>query len=172
MSNSTSDEPKATWEELDAEYDDREQEHGQPQQQVEIRTKRRPIPRKGHTKSRRGCFNCKRRKIKCQEERPECGHCKKSGLKCEYPMRHQWAHERSNEMSDQALEQVVQRPAQLVVQISDNHGTFSLSDMKLFHHFLIAAYPHLPLGFEKAWTTEFPSVAHQVSPPLLLTSKH
>jgi hypothetical protein len=68
------------------------------------------LERRGHTKSRRGCFNCKRRRIKvwrpaervkrdvgaditgclfpspqCQETRPACGHCTKQGLKCEYP---------------------------------------------------------------------------------------
>lgn len=46
---------------------------------------RKPIPRKGHTKSRRGCFNCKRRRIKCNERHPECNHCLKAGLSCEYP---------------------------------------------------------------------------------------
>lgn len=46
---------------------------------------RRPIPRKGHTKSRRGCFNCKRRRIKCNEKHPECNHCVKAGLQCDYP---------------------------------------------------------------------------------------
>ncbi|KID83901.1 C6 transcription factor [Metarhizium guizhouense ARSEF 977] len=46
--------------------------------------KQRP-ERRGHTKSRRGCYNCKRRRIKCQETRPACGHCVKTGLKCEYP---------------------------------------------------------------------------------------
>ncbi|EAQ83958.1 hypothetical protein CHGG_10362 [Chaetomium globosum CBS 148.51] len=43
------------------------------------------LERRGHTKSRRGCFNCKRRRIKCQETKPACGHCVKQGLKCEYP---------------------------------------------------------------------------------------
>jgi hypothetical protein len=47
---------------------------------------RKPIPRKGHTKSRRGCFNCKRRRIKCNEQRPGCNHCIKAGLHCEYPV--------------------------------------------------------------------------------------
>lgn len=46
---------------------------------------RKPIPRKGHTKSRRGCFNCKRRRIKCNERHPECNHCIKAGLQCDYP---------------------------------------------------------------------------------------
>lgn len=43
------------------------------------------MERRGHTKSRRGCYNCKRRRIKCQESKPACGHCVKGGLKCEYP---------------------------------------------------------------------------------------
>jgi len=43
------------------------------------------MERRGHTKSRRGCYNCKRRRIKCQEAKPACGHCVKGGLKCEYP---------------------------------------------------------------------------------------
>ncbi len=46
---------------------------------------RKPIPRKGHTKSRRGCFNCKRRRIKCNEKHPDCNHCVKAGLECQYP---------------------------------------------------------------------------------------
>lgn len=46
---------------------------------------RKPIPRKGHTKSRRGCYNCKRRRIKCNERHPQCNHCIKAGLRCEYP---------------------------------------------------------------------------------------
>jgi hypothetical protein len=31
---------------------------------------KKPIPRKGHTKSRRGCLHCKRRRIKCNELHP------------------------------------------------------------------------------------------------------
>jgi hypothetical protein len=46
---------------------------------------RKSIPRKGHTKSRRGCYNCKRRRIKCNERHPECNHCIKAGLQCGYP---------------------------------------------------------------------------------------
>lgn len=45
---------------------------------------RKPIPRKGHTKPRRGCFTCKRRRIKCNAGVPECSHCIKAGLQCKY----------------------------------------------------------------------------------------
>ncbi|RWA04728.1 hypothetical protein EKO27_g10380 [Xylaria grammica] len=51
------------------------------------------LERRGHTKSRRGCYNCKRRRIKCQETRPSCGHCVKTGLKCEYPLVPQITHQ-------------------------------------------------------------------------------
>jgi hypothetical protein len=56
------------------------------QNEVGSWVRRKPIPRKGHTKSRRGCFNCKRRRIKCNEKHPDCNHCIKAGLQCEYPL--------------------------------------------------------------------------------------
>ncbi|TAQ87198.1 hypothetical protein B7494_g4478 [Chlorociboria aeruginascens] len=40
--------------------------------------------RQYHTKSRHGCANCKRRKIRCGEERPQCRHCSKLGWKCPF----------------------------------------------------------------------------------------
>jgi hypothetical protein len=38
-----------------------------------------------------------------------------------------------------------------------------MADMRLFHHFLITAYPHLPVGADKIWVTVIPSFAHNVS---------
>jgi hypothetical protein len=40
-----------------------------------------------------------------------------------------------------------------------------MADMRLFHHFLITAYPHLPVGADKIWITVIPSFAHNVSLP-------
>ncbi|KAF2491020.1 hypothetical protein BU16DRAFT_141498 [Lophium mytilinum] len=111
---------------------------------------RRPIPRKGHTKSRRGCFNCKRRRIKCNENYPECNHCNKAGLDCEYP---------ANII--QAAQRLNQPPAPKdAVTLRSTPGNFTMSDMRLFHHFLITAYPHLPVGADKIWITVIPSFAH------------
>ncbi|KAK7217165.1 hypothetical protein V2G26_005168 [Clonostachys chloroleuca] len=39
-------------------------------------------PMRPHTKSRTGCTNCKRRKVKCDEGRPECFNCKRHGVTC------------------------------------------------------------------------------------------
>ena len=41
-----------------------------------------------HRKSRRGCRNCKLRKVKCDERRPTCDKCDKYGILCNYDLRH------------------------------------------------------------------------------------
>ncbi|KAF2273214.1 uncharacterized protein EI97DRAFT_164434 [Westerdykella ornata] len=111
---------------------------------------RKPIPRKGHTKSRRGCFNCKRRRIKCNEKHPECNHCIKAGLQCEYPANIiQSGHRTPTSPSPQEM-----------VHLRSTPGAFTMSDMRLFHHFLITAYPHLPVGADKIWITVIPGFAH------------
>ncbi|KAF2635847.1 hypothetical protein P280DRAFT_460948 [Massarina eburnea CBS 473.64] len=110
---------------------------------------RKPIPRKGHTKSRRGCYNCKRRRIKCSERHPECDHCLKAGLSCEYP---------ANIIQTQPSP--TSPSPQEMVSLRSTPGIFTMNDMKLFHHFLITAYPHLPIGADKIWVTVIPSFAH------------
>ncbi|KAI9158433.1 Sterol uptake control protein 2 [Paramyrothecium foliicola] len=100
-------------------------------------TQRQRLERRGHTKSRRGCYNCKRRRIKCQESRPACGHCVKTGLKCEYP----------------ALPQITHQPHHQI-------PLFSLQDMRFFQHFLTQCIPHHPLKQEDIWTHEIPCIAH------------
>ncbi|KAF4500076.1 Sterol uptake control 2 [Fusarium agapanthi] len=67
--------------------------------------RRRPIPRKGHTKSRRGCFHCE-------------------GL----------------------MTLTSPRPAQPISQ-----AQFSMVDLHFFHHFLLHAYPGLPIQGEEVW---------------------
>jgi hypothetical protein len=112
---------------------------------VVARVRNKPIPRKGHTKSRRGCFNCKRRKIKCQETQPACGNCEKAGIVCEYP------------------KIVQQQPGSSIFrQPQAVNAAFSMTDMRLFHHFIVRAYPHLPVGADAIWTLEVPAFAHEV----------
>lgn len=40
--------------------------------------------RKAHKKSKLGCRNCKMRRVKCDEARPECTHCLDFGVSCNY----------------------------------------------------------------------------------------
>nr|CDP27185.1 Putative protein of unknown function [Podospora anserina S mat+] len=94
------------------------------------------LERRGHTKSRRGCFNCKRRRIKCQETRPSCGHCLKTGLTCEYPSLPTITHQPTNTLP-----------------------LFSLLDLRLYHHFLSTCYPHHPIGSEPLWLHTVPHLS-------------
>jgi hypothetical protein len=106
---------------------------------LELIRKRPPeqlLERRSHTKSRRGCYNCKRRRIKCQETHPACGHCVKTGLKCEFP----------------SMPQITHQPRHLI-------PLFSLEDMRFFQHFVTKCYPHQPLGQEAVWTHEIPCLA-------------
>ncbi|KAM5345676.1 hypothetical protein ACJ41O_011537 [Fusarium nematophilum] len=41
--------------------------------------------RKPHKKSRTGCIECRRRRVKCGEQKPACHACVRRGAQCEYP---------------------------------------------------------------------------------------
>ncbi|PQK18067.1 hypothetical protein BB8028_0010g00560 [Beauveria bassiana] len=41
-------------------------------------------PRRSHTKSRKGCETCKRRRIRCDESFPQCRNCTKHKVRCPY----------------------------------------------------------------------------------------
>jgi hypothetical protein len=41
--------------------------------------------RRAHQKSRKGCLNCKKRRIKCDEGRPTCGQCLERRWHCDFP---------------------------------------------------------------------------------------
>ncbi|KAL5356105.1 hypothetical protein BJX96DRAFT_142319 [Aspergillus floccosus] len=104
-----------------------------------------------HTKSRRGCFNCKARKVKCQETKPSCANCITRDLNCVYPSNSKLksaapsAHDRSILVSTR--------------QLSDR--PFTGDDLRFFHHFLLVARPYLPFGSEDSWTTVVPAYAHE-----------
>ncbi|KAH8904343.1 hypothetical protein BR93DRAFT_930375 [Coniochaeta sp. PMI_546] len=106
------------------------------------RSRRKPIPRKGHTKSRNGCLNCKRRKVKCQETLPECNHCKRIGLKCEYP---------SEKPRPAAAVFWLPSPPAAALHTMPTATTFTMDDMRFFQHFLLKAYPPLPIHGDGIW---------------------
>jgi hypothetical protein len=109
-----------------------------PSAQGDTRVRRKPIPKKGHTKSRRGCLSCKRRKVKCQEDLPECSNCKRLGLRCVYPGFRPAA----------ASAELTPVPA---APLRTAPGTFTMEDLRYFHHFLVTAYPPLPMQGDAVW---------------------
>lgn len=113
--------------------------------------RRRPIPRKGHTKSRKGCLNCKRRRVKCSETTPECDHCMRLGLSCEWP---------AGMLTTTTTSAAPMSP----VMVSPSHTTptdFSMTDFRFFHHFINGAHPTLPFNGKAIWM-EVASMSHDV----------
>lgn len=39
-------------------------------------------------RSKDGCLTCKRRKVRCNEQRPRCSHCERLNLECNWPLTH------------------------------------------------------------------------------------
>ncbi|KAK3988135.1 C6 zinc finger protein [Cladorrhinum sp. PSN332] len=115
-------------------------------------TAKQRLERRGHTKSRRGCFNCKRRRIKCQETKPSCGHCLKTGLECTYPPAPSSYSPPFSSYSSSSSSSLIHQPQQ-------QQPTFTLLDLRLFHHFLSTCYPHHPIGSEPLWTHEVPCLS-------------
>ncbi|VUC37525.1 unnamed protein product, partial [Clonostachys rosea] len=98
----------------------------------EIVANRKIIPRRGHTKSRRGCLTCKRRRVKCPENTPVCHNCERLGLFCQY----------------EGIGHSVVRPS---APLQSTGGQFSIGDFQLFHHFVLYAYPPLPIQGKAVW---------------------
>ncbi|KAE8335878.1 hypothetical protein BDV24DRAFT_168797 [Aspergillus arachidicola] len=47
----------------------------------------RKLARKSHRKSRLGCQNCKRRRVKCDEIKPQCSNCIRHAIDCDFSSR-------------------------------------------------------------------------------------
>lgn len=91
------------------------------------------MPGKGHPKSKKGCINCKARRVKCSEEHPNCRACRRLGLECRYP--------------------VPQPPAPSApsTALRTTPAALTLEDLRFFHHFLIESHPSLPFGEDRVW---------------------
>ncbi|KAH8709980.1 hypothetical protein GQ44DRAFT_627404 [Phaeosphaeriaceae sp. PMI808] len=56
-------------------------------QGANARARRRPIPGEQvkHRRTRSGCFTCRQRRVKCDENHPMCERCRKGNRECIYP---------------------------------------------------------------------------------------
>ncbi|KIW32018.1 uncharacterized protein PV07_03597 [Cladophialophora immunda] len=115
--------------------------------------------RRAHKKSRTGCYTCKVRHVKCGEERPRCDNCVAKGKDCQYPPE---------------INRRIRKPAKTpgvshsspepTIEMSMTSASFTLHDLRLFHHFLCFAYPPLPLANKQAWTLDVPQLSHHSEP--------
>jgi Fungal Zn(2)-Cys(6) binuclear cluster domain len=108
-----------------------------------MNTRRRPVPSKGHRKSRKGCFPCKRRKVKCSEQLPVCRDCSRMDLVCEYPA------------------QSFNPPASSLSSLQMTTKGLKYEDLRFFHHFLAAGLPAQPYGGNEVWVL-VAAMSHEV----------
>ncbi|EAW11884.1 uncharacterized protein ACLA_006410 [Aspergillus clavatus NRRL 1] len=116
--------------------------------------------RRSHTKSRKGCTNCKKRHVKCDEAVPSCGLCKKRQLECTYPPPTGEADSQHASTPRDAIESTAPEWPQ----------STRMLEMRLMHHYLTRTYRTLPQGKIDAnhFQTVIPEMA--TSHPFLLDS--
>ncbi|UNI25027.1 hypothetical protein JDV02_010736 [Purpureocillium takamizusanense] len=115
-------------------------------------TPRQPLSRRGHFKSRLGCFSCKRRRVKCNELRPECAPCRRLGLTCVYPPA------ASNASPSASSSNTVGVAAAAALRA--NPSMLALQDLRFYHQFLTTAFPTLPLRNGQVWS-DAAAMSHQ-----------
>ncbi|KAL6806381.1 hypothetical protein GGI42DRAFT_280526 [Trichoderma sp. SZMC 28013] len=116
-----------------------------------VRKSNKPLSRRGHFKSRLGCFNCKRRRVKCNELRPSCSPCCRLGLNCSYPTPASSSSASSSSSSTSSSSSLAPRAAL---------SGIALEDLRFYHQFLLAAFPTLPLKAKDVWM-DAAAMSHQ-----------
>lgn len=126
--------------------------------------------------------------IQCQEGKPACNGCVKMRLTCVYPTPPQVPSQNSqNPEHRQGQDQLqvvrgsengsergenadLEREAgylRLNASFQATPTVFSMLDMKLFHHFMVEAHPHVPLGNDDVWVRDIAGYSHSVCAPFL-----
>lgn len=119
-----------------------------------------PFLRRPHQKSRMGCANCKAGRIKCGEEKPQCRNCVKKRKTCQYQslkLESKGKRARVSKEDAAVTKRVPPSPSAAPSEVSES---FTLQDLRLFHHFLTIAHPSLPLGNESVWIRDIPQLIH------------
>ncbi|KAL2810075.1 putative Zn(II)2Cys6 transcription factor [Aspergillus granulosus] len=146
--------------------------------------------RRSHRKSRLGCGNCKKRRIKCDEQKPTCSNCLHHSIDCDFTARsdsekstpparrYQFRQSKYQQSpSPRAPDDSPSSSNSIAVQCDippiPDKGGISLSDLHLFHHYTIATYHTLsndPTPITQrlwqcripAWGISFPSILHLI----------
>ncbi|PYI32507.1 hypothetical protein BP00DRAFT_341460 [Aspergillus indologenus CBS 114.80] len=124
--------------------------------------------RRSHNKSRLGCQNCKRRRVKCDEEKPACSPCVRHSIDCDYILpaaapttsstatrryrfrRSKYQHETQTDSSAASRSGSEARGSgpvstgtQCDLAASQPPGGISFADLKLYHHYMTTTYKTL-----------------------------
>ncbi|PGH17946.1 hypothetical protein AJ79_00845 [Helicocarpus griseus UAMH5409] len=86
------------------------------------------VQRRSHTKSRKGCFECKRRHIKCNEARPVCSNCQRLESNCTWPIR-------KNAAVASWIDDSVSSGSQHGTSAEPETPGLAVNDLRLLHHY-------------------------------------
>ncbi|CAG8284397.1 unnamed protein product [Penicillium salamii] len=123
-------------------------------------------PRRAHTKSRQGCDQCKRRRVKCDEQGPPCSNCISRELACTY-LRAQSRPETRRDQTPAPLATVLPSPPQPLGIPSPAASTPSnvsgVRELELMHKFSTETYQSLCTtnSGHYVWQIAIPRIALQ-----------
>ncbi|OJJ29680.1 hypothetical protein ASPWEDRAFT_177419 [Aspergillus wentii DTO 134E9] len=114
-------------------------------------------PHLNHRKSTRGCLRCKTRKVKCDENKPQCSGCHRHNVPCEYPS---FEARRFDPRAKKA-----RRDAP-----SSDFGSIQTTDLRLMHHYATEtaatlSSAHFP-AVRAMWAIDVPEMAFEYEPLL------
>ncbi|KAG5368146.1 Sterol uptake control protein 2 [Yarrowia sp. C11] len=128
--------------------------------------------RKPHSKSRRGCATCKKRRVKCDEKHPVCRNCEHLGLECSYkrplPSYAQGSGNTTPTFAPINPHTVLPAPASTGDGV---RGAPNMVDLKLLHNYMTVAWKTITaagISNEEIWGVDVPALAFQF--PFLMHS--
>lgn len=128
--------------------------------------------RKPHSKSRRGCATCKKRRVKCDEKHPVCKNCEHLGLECSYkrplPSYAQGSGSTTPTFAPINPHTVLPAPASTGDGV---RGAPNMVDLKLLHNYMTVAWKTITaagISNEEIWGVDVPALAFQF--PFLMHS--
>ncbi|KAF2864998.1 hypothetical protein BDV95DRAFT_269433 [Massariosphaeria phaeospora] len=118
------------------------------------------MPRRFHRKSRFGCTECRKRRVKCDEDEPVCGRCVRTRSECHYPSME--SNPESNPESPFSTSNASGTPSSSAARDSSApQSSFDLLDMTLMHHYVTDTCKHLFKGARQihVWQHDIPALA-------------
>ncbi|OQE47290.1 hypothetical protein PENCOP_c001G08112 [Penicillium coprophilum] len=147
-----------------------------------------PPGRRSHRKSRSGCLQCKKRKVKCDESQPRCRNCEKHGVVCSFAGPSTVLSTPQADLAnspvplsgpDSAGAGILRAPALGISQarvlpslssLGPFPSTLAVFDLELLHHWTTSTCYTLSRSpaVQTVWCTEAPRIGFE-TPPVLHT---
>ncbi|CAI7592173.1 uncharacterized protein N7487_005477 [Penicillium crustosum] len=144
-----------------------------------------PPGRRSHRKSRSGCLQCKKRKVKCDESQPSCRNCEKHGVICSFASPSNVLSTPQTDLAESPVSLsgpestgsgTIRAPAQIpqalpsLSSLGPFPSTLAVFDLELLHHWTTSTCYTLSRSpaVQSIWCQEAPRIGFS-TPPVLHT---